>query len=255
MLLLFYILPVICYKFKMLVFVWFLAMLVARGLLALRPGIEPCAPNNGGTVLTTELPGKSLLLLALNSQLYPTLCDLMDCSLPGSSVHGILRGKDTGVGCHSLLQGIFPDQVWTQVSCIGSPFLGDSVVKNPPTDARDVGSISGSGSSPGGGNGYPFQYSCRKNPIDREAWPATVHRIAKNLTTEWACAHTHTHTHTHTYTPLCCECAVWERWLWLGAQGVRCRSSQTPRLKLKEGGWEGSSGSSSWVPWNSARPI
>ena len=34
----------------------------------------------------------------------------MDCSLPGSSVHGILQGKNTGVGCHVLLQGIFPTQ-------------------------------------------------------------------------------------------------------------------------------------------------
>ena len=39
-----------------------------------------------------------------------TLCDLMDYSLPGASVHGILRSEGTGVGCHFLLQGIFPDQ-------------------------------------------------------------------------------------------------------------------------------------------------
>ena len=35
----------------------------------------------------------------------------MDCSLPGSSVHGDSPGKNTGVGCHALLQGIFPTQV------------------------------------------------------------------------------------------------------------------------------------------------
>ena len=40
------------------------------------------------------------------AQLYPTLCDTMDCSLTGSSVHGFL-GKNTGVGCHFFLQGIF----------------------------------------------------------------------------------------------------------------------------------------------------
>ena len=40
----------------------------------------------------------------------PTLCDLMDGSLLGSSVHGVFPGKNTGVGCHFLLQGIFPDQ-------------------------------------------------------------------------------------------------------------------------------------------------
>ena len=39
-----------------------------------------------------------------------TLCDLMDCSLPGSSIHGNSPGKNTGVGCHALLQGIFPTQ-------------------------------------------------------------------------------------------------------------------------------------------------
>ena len=36
----------------------------------------------------------------------------MDCSLPGSSVHGILQAKNTGVDYHALLQGIFPTQVW-----------------------------------------------------------------------------------------------------------------------------------------------
>ena len=44
------------------------------------------------------------------TQLCPTLCDPMDCSLPGSSPHGILQAKSTGVGCHFLLQGIFPTQ-------------------------------------------------------------------------------------------------------------------------------------------------
>ena len=39
-----------------------------------------------------------------------TLCDPMDCSPPGSSVHGDFPGKDTWVGCHALLQGIFPSQ-------------------------------------------------------------------------------------------------------------------------------------------------
>ena len=43
-------------------------------------------------------------------QLCLTLCDLLDCSPPGSSVHGILGTRITGVGCHSLLRGIFPTQ-------------------------------------------------------------------------------------------------------------------------------------------------
>ena len=40
----------------------------------------------------------------------PTLCDHMDCSPPGSSVHGIFSGNNTGVDCHFLLRGIFPAQ-------------------------------------------------------------------------------------------------------------------------------------------------
>ena len=47
---------------------------------------------------------------ALSFQLCPTLCDSIDHSLPGSSVHGDFPGKNTGVGCHTLLQGIFPTQ-------------------------------------------------------------------------------------------------------------------------------------------------
>ena len=49
-------------------------------------------------------------VLGLVAQSYLTLCDLVDCSLPGSSVHGDSPGKNTGVGSHALLQGIFPTQ-------------------------------------------------------------------------------------------------------------------------------------------------
>ena len=59
------------------------------------------------------------------------------------------------------------------------------MVNNPPTkagDIRDVGLIPGSGRSPGGGHGNPLQYSCLMNPRDREAWRATVHRVAKGQT-------------------------------------------------------------------------
>ena len=52
---------------------------------------------------------------------------------------------------------------------------GGSAVKNPPASAGDVGSISGSGRSPGEGNGDPLWYSCLENPMDRGAWRATVH--------------------------------------------------------------------------------
>ena len=48
--------------------------------------------------------------LCLVTQLCPTLCNPADCSPPGSSVHGDSPGKNTVVGCHALLQRIFPTQ-------------------------------------------------------------------------------------------------------------------------------------------------
>ena len=47
-------------------------------------------------------------MLCLDSQSCPTLCNPMDCSPPESSVHGDSPGKNTGVRCHALFQGIFP---------------------------------------------------------------------------------------------------------------------------------------------------
>ena len=57
---------------------------------------------------------------------------------------------------------------------------GGSEVKNPPTSAGDTSSIPGLGRSPGEGNGYPLQYSCLENPMDRGAWQATVHGVSKS---------------------------------------------------------------------------
>ena len=57
---------------------------------------------------------------------------------------------------------------WALFICMG--FLGDSAVKNTPANAQDMGSILGSGRSPGEGNGNPFQYTCLGNPMDRGAW-------------------------------------------------------------------------------------
>ena len=58
---------------------------------------------------------------------------------------------------------------------------GDSVVKTPPADAEDVDLIPGLARFPGEGNGHPLQYSCMENPMDRRAWQATVHGVAKGL--------------------------------------------------------------------------
>ena len=72
------------------------------------------------THLSTQLRSSGAVP-CLVTQLCPTLCDPTDCSPPGSSVHGDSPGKDTGVGCRALLQGIFP----TQGSDPGLPHCGE----------------------------------------------------------------------------------------------------------------------------------
>ena len=54
-----------------------------------------------------------------------------------------------------------------------------SVVKNPPANAGDVGSIHESGRSPGEGNGNPLKYSCLGNPKDKGVWWDTVHGLQR----------------------------------------------------------------------------
>ena len=63
-------------------------------------------------------------------------------------------------------------------------FAGGTSGKEPANagDVRDVGSISGSGRSSGGGHGNQPQYSCLENPMGRGAWWATVHGITKSQT-------------------------------------------------------------------------
>ena len=56
------------------------------------------------------------------------------------------------------------------------------MVKNQPANAGDCDLIPGSRRSPGEGNGSPLQYSCQENPMDRGAWQATVHGVAKSRT-------------------------------------------------------------------------
>ena len=62
-------------------------------------------------------------------------------------------------------------------------FTGGSVVKNLPANAGNMGLIPGLGRFPGKGNGYPFQYSCLENSMDRGVWQATVHLVAEESDT------------------------------------------------------------------------
>ena len=112
--------------------------------------------------------------LCLVAQLCLILCDPMDCSPPGSSVHGVSPGKNTEVGCLALLQGIFETQLshiaggffticspgkpkntgvgslsllqgsswprnWTRVSCIAGGFFTNWATREAPYEGSGVG--------------------------------------------------------------------------------------------------------------------
>ena len=72
--------------------------------------ICPLRKLNLGNKLINSYLKNSVCVHAKSLQSHPTLWDSVDCSLPGSSVHGDSPGKNTGEGCHALLQGIFPTQ-------------------------------------------------------------------------------------------------------------------------------------------------
>ncbi|KAI4548556.1 hypothetical protein MG293_000886 [Ovis ammon polii] len=89
-------------------------------------------------------------------------CDTMDCSLPGSSVHGIFQAiYETDRGFPSGSDG-----------------------KESTCNAGDLGSSHGSGRSPGEGNGNPLQYPYLENPVDGVAWRTIVHGVAESHATE-----------------------------------------------------------------------
>ena len=73
------------------------------------------------------------------TQSRPTLCDSWDCSPPGSSVHEDSLGKNTGLGCHALLQGIFP----TRIELRSPALQADSSMSEPPGKPKntEVGSL------------------------------------------------------------------------------------------------------------------
>ena len=121
-------------------------------------------------------------------------CSPMDCSPPGSSIHGDSLGKNTGVGCHALpLQGNFPTQgsnpglphckwIHYRLSHQGSPRILEWVSylfsrgSSWPRNRTRVSCIAGEG------NGSPVQNSGLENPMDRGPWQAIVCGLTKSQT-------------------------------------------------------------------------
>ena len=85
------------------------------------------------------------------AQSFLTLRDPMDCGLPGSSIHGIFQARVLEWGASAF-----------------------------SSNAGDLGLIPWSGRSPEERNGYPLQYSCLENSMDRGDWQAAVHGVTKS---------------------------------------------------------------------------
>ena len=141
--------------------------------------------------MSTTISLNNVLCLVAHSCL--TLCDSMDCSPPGSSVHGDSPGKNTRVDCHACLQGIFPTSNPCLLHCRSILYClnhqGSIILSNMLAFAflltmslklgtllltsrvlsREV-------------NGHPLQYSYLENPMDGGAWWAAVHEVAKSQT-------------------------------------------------------------------------
>ena len=104
----------------------------------------------------TRLYTVTLLAAAAKSlQSCPTLCDPMDCSLPGSSIHGTFQARVLEWGTIAFSSNKYT-HTYSHISiyCVLRTFSGE-------------------------GNGTPLQYSCLESPMDRGAWWAAVHGVAK----------------------------------------------------------------------------
>ena len=111
-----------------------------------------------------------------------TLCEPPDCSPPGSSVHMVFSRQEywNGLALPSTEDlpgpGIEPRSPALQADSLLFGLSG----KESNCQEGDADSILGSGRSSGKGNGSPLQYSSLENTMDRRAWWATVHGVAKN---------------------------------------------------------------------------
>ena len=139
----------------------------------------------------------------------PDVCPALTCHLPsltkGQTVtfedgthyrHRRMAARGEGQGLNPSSPGISHVTLRRRLSLWGASvsssingcnyiihFPGGAVVKNPSANAGDtgeVGLIPGLGRSPGGGNGNPLQCSCLENLMDRKAWGATVHGVARS---------------------------------------------------------------------------
>ena len=166
------------------------------------PGIKPMPPESSalaGGFFTTVPHRKPLVFLQFSSVQSLILYDLMDCSMPGLSVHHQLLGF-TQTHVHWVGDAIQPSHPLSSPSSavnLSQHHFSVKIyiwqyhlfLKTVGSDGKesahnvgDLGLIPESRRSPGEGNGNPLQYSCLENPMDGGAWWATALGVAKSRT-------------------------------------------------------------------------
>ena len=117
----------------------------------------------------------------------PTLCDPMDCSPPGSSIHGTSQARILEGVSVSFSRGSSQHRNCTHISCLAGSFFTTKPSGKPKGFCqcrrhRRLKFNPWVRKIPKGGNGNPLQYSCLENPMDRKVWRAIVFGVAKSHT-------------------------------------------------------------------------
>ena len=152
-------------------------------------GSNPGSLNWEHGVLATGPPGKSLAVFnkADHAFLLKTLSFRILLPLFFFSAFLSLLGYLKAVSIqfsHSVMSDSFFIYIQNKTQYPSSifMFLHTYLLTESACNVGDLGSIPGLGRSPGGGHGNPLQYSCLENPMDRGAWQAAVHGVAKSRT-------------------------------------------------------------------------
>ena len=132
---------------------------------------------------------------------------------------------------------------WGQMCMYTPNSYSLALPQNPPSNAGDMGSIPGSGRSPGEGNGNPLQYSCLENPMDKRAWWAVVHMSTQSWTwLKQLSMHAGTHSGSISSetqvasSSLLCHPYVWFSLLWSqNSWSISALWIQVPGRKKEEG--------------------
>ena len=153
---------------------------VLCGLSSRSPGLNPATAPLGDLGKAASHLWFPYLYKHHDPRVQPVVLLCHDPHLVGSAESGLPKPVAGLRGCSNHGHGF--ESSSSALFLSGQSCPGGSEVKASACHEGDLGSLPGSGRSPGEGNGNPFQYSCLENPMDGGAWWATVHGVTKSRT-------------------------------------------------------------------------